>query len=197
MRIESYFRDLNEEGYIVTGSSEIDCADHDASRCAPLKMSLVCHTGFANMEELIRLADSDAFLETDDDDSIWGEFRKSYADIMTGKCPDWQLGGFRVFPGGIILYYGNVKTGAIDNLWITGVQAFFMEITAPRTRLGFVPTYNVQVSQCRDGSYHTYVLEDLGYISRELTFHVKDPTKKTDLFHSGNTSICVTEYAGM
>ena len=45
---------------------------------------------------------------------------------------------------------------------------------------------------------HTQEQEDLGYIRNEVKLKLKDPKKADDdLFHSDNTIIEITEYAGI
>lgn len=204
MRIEEYTRDLigsDNGGFAVVGSIQ-DWLRHDSGECAPLKMSLTssecsgCPLG-DNWEELIRLADSDCFLDDDQTRSLFPEFQKHYPEIMRGERPDWQLGAFKVFYGGIHLDFGNRRTKETAFLSIIGAKKLRLTIEAPRTRLGFDPIYKVRIDCKEDGRSVTEVEEDLGYLRREIRFELKDPSKKTDTFHSGNQYLKITEYAGI
>lgn len=204
MRVEEYTRDLAEfdcGGFAVVGSTDW-YHRHDSSRSAPLKMSLTvsdisgCPIG-NNWEELIRLADSDCFLDDEQTRKMYSEFQKHYPEIMRGEHPDWQLGEFQVFYGGIHLDFGNRRTGKTAFLWIIGASMLRLTFEAPRTRLGFVPTYKVRIDCEEDGRSTTEVEEDLGYLRREIHFKLKDPHKKTDIFHRGNQYLEITECAGI
>lgn len=200
MRIEEYTRALIGDGYLVLGSNR-DWNLHNDSTCVPIKMELTCSPAgrpYGNsLEELIRLADSDCFLDDEDTREMYPEFHEHYEEIVLGKCPDWQLGAFRVFYGGIELYYGNRLTGETGYLWIMGASRLRLTFVAPRTRLGFDPTYIVRIDCDKDGHSNTEVEEDLGYLRREIHFELQDANKKTDIFHTDNQNLRITEYAGM
>lgn len=199
MRIEEYERELKGDGFLVVGSN-YDWNSHDSSRCEPIKMRLACSPSGepygVSLEEMIQLADSDLFhdkkLSAQNRD-----FCESYAEIMRGNRPDWQLGALRIFYGGIQLYYGNRQTGETGFLWIVGASHLRLTFETPRTRSGFVPTYQVNID-CDTGDWSdTRVEEDLGYLRRELIFELKDPGKKASIFHDDNQTLRVFEYAGM
>lgn len=204
MRIEEYRRDLMEgdNGGFSVISSISDWNRHDSSRSDPLKMSLTRseYSGYPlgdDWEELIRLADSDCFLADDQTRKLFPDFQKHYPEIMRGECPDWQLGAFKVFYGGIHLDFGNCRTHETAFLWIIGARHLRLTFEAPRTRLGFTPIYEVSIDCNEDGQSVTVVEEDLGYLRREIRFELKDPHKKTDIFHGGNQYLEITEYAGI
>lgn len=204
MRIEKYRRDLIEDdidGFTVIGSTT-NWEVHDSSRSDPLKMSLTCSKCSGNpigigWEELIRLADSDCFLPDEQTRKMYSDFQEHYPAIMRGEHPDWQLGAFKVFYGGIHLDFGNRRTGKTAFLWIVGARRLRLTFEAPRTRLGFNPTYKVNIDCDGDSQSSTKVEEDLGYIRREIRFELKDPSKKTNLFHHHNQYLEITEYAGI
>ncbi|MCI8980458.1 MAG: hypothetical protein HFE52_07305 [Clostridia bacterium] len=198
MRIESYTRDIRGDGYLVVGSGK-NWNSHDSSSCRPIKMSLTCWPDSNepvcdNLEELICLADSDMFTPPDNQE----EFSRNYANIVRRNCPDWQLGAFRVFVGGIALYYGNTRNHEAGFLWIIGANNLRLTFEAPRTRLGFAPIYKVDIRHKDGRCFQTCVDEDLGYIRREIYFHLRDPHKADDdIYHRDNQYIEVTEYAGV
>lgn len=200
MRIEEYTRDLTGDGYLVVGSDH-DWNSHNSSQCAPIKMSLtrlpLGKPYGIGLDELIRLADSDCFLNNETTKKMYPEFRKYYAEIVQGNRSDRQLGAFRVFYGGIRLYYGNRQTGETGYLWIAGAELLRLTFETPRTRLGFKPAYHVRIDCYSDGKCDTEVEEDLGYLRREIHFDLKDPHKKTDIFHTDNQVLHIFEYAGM
>lgn len=199
MRIEEYTRELKGDGFLVVGSN-LDWNRHDSSKCEPIKMSLTCSSAGRprgiDLEEIIRLADSDLFHSKHPRDKN-RYFCENYAEIMRGNCPDWQLGAFRVFYSGIQLYYGNRQTGETGFLWIIGAEELCLTFEAPRMRSGFVPTYQVDIDCAKDGLGGTYVDEDLGYLRRELTFELIDPDAKIDIFHENNQILRIIEYAGI
>lgn len=199
MRIEEYKRELKGDGFLVVGSSR-DWNSHDSSKCEPLKMKLTCSTADnpygIDLETMIRLADSDLFRDKNLK-KLAPEFSENYAEIMRGNCPDWQLGAFRVFYGGIQLYYGNRQTGETGFLWIVNAERLCLIFEAPCTRSGFVPTYRIRIECRADGWSDTSVEEDLGYLRRELIFELKDPDKKPRIFHDDNQVLRVIEYVGM
>jgi len=203
MRIEEYTRDLieNDNGEFMVLGSVRDWNSHKSNDCAPLKMSRSCFDSGspygADLDELIRLADSDCFLDDPQTRKMFPEFQKHYPEIFRGECPDWQLGALKVFYGGIHLDYGNRRTGETAFLWIVGARQLRLTFEAPRTRLGFVPIYKVSIDCEEDGQSETLVEEDLGYLRREIRFELKDPSKKTDIFHSGNQYLIISEYAGI
>lgn len=204
MRIEEYTRDLIEGdngGFSVVGSAS-DWQHHDSSRCEPLKMSLTCsktcgHPIGDSWEDLIRLATSDCFLPDQETKNLFPDFQKRYPEILRGECPNWQLGAFRVFYGGIHLDFGNCQTHETAFLWIIGAKMLRLTFEAPCTRFGFSPTYKVSIDCKNDGQCITEVEEDLGYLRRDIHFELKDPHKKTDIFHTGNQYLIVSEYAGI
>lgn len=193
MRIEEYTQDLTEfdrGGFVVVGSTR-DYNLHDSSKCAPIKMSLSCSSASGcpignSWKALIQLATSDCFLDNEQARKMFPEFRRYYPEIMRGERPDWQLGEFKVFYGGIHLDYGNRRTEETAFLWIIGASMLRLTFEAPRSRLGFVPTYKVSIDCDEDGQSVTEVEEDLGYLCREIRFERKDPRKKTNIFHGGN-----------
>lgn len=199
MRIEEYARELEGDGFLVVGSSR-DWNSHDSSKCEPLKMSLTCSsTGNPygiSLETMIQLAESDFFRDKNMKE-LAPEFSENYAEIMRGNRPDWQLGAFRVFYGGIQLYYGNRQTRETGSLWIVNAERLCLTFEAPRMSSGFVPTYRVRIECDEDGWSDTSVEEDLGYLHRELMFELKDPDKKSRIFHEGNQVLRVIEYVGM
>lgn len=179
MRIEEYRRDLIEGdtgGFMVMGSTS-DWNLHDSSRCDPIKMSLTCSRFGSQIgigwEELIRLASSDCLLPSKQAREMYPDFQKHYPEIMRGECPDWQLGAFKVFYGGIHLDFGNRQTHETAFLRIVGASMLRLTFEAPRTRLGFIPTYKVRIDCDEDGQSITEVEEDLGYIRREIHFELK------------------------
>lgn len=204
MRIEEYTRDLiggDGGGFAIVGSAH-DWLRHNSSRSDPLKMSLTgsnisgCPIG-NSWDELVQLADSDCFLDDEQTRNLFPEFQKHYPEIMRGERPEWQLGAFKVFYGGIHLDFGNRQTGETAFLWIIGASRLRLTFEAPRTRLGFIPTYKVRIDCEEDGQSQTLVEEDLGYLRREIRFELKDPRKKTNIFHTGNQYLEITEYAGI
>lgn len=201
MRIEEYIRSLGKYGYRVVGSNRPLTSSYGNNKDTPIEMRLTCSsTGSpigVSLGELADLADSDCFLDDDAARQMHPEFREHYKEIMMGTCPDWQLGAFRVFYGGIQLNYGNRRTGETGFLWIIGARLLRLTFVTPQTRLGFAPTYKVSIDCYGDGISETDVEEDLGYICRDIHFELCDPHKKTDIFHSDNQLLRVTEYAGM
>lgn len=203
MRIEEYTRKLTGDGYIVTGGHK-SWDDHNSAKCAPIKMSLPCYPGTDqpcyicdSLDELVQLIDSDMFLPGEYDEGV-EDFRQNYVDIFKGFYPDWQLGAFKVFVGGIALYYGNIKTGAKGLLWIIGAKKLRLTFQAPRTRLGFEPIYNVWIKHDNGIHCKTQVEEDLGYVHREIDFTLTNPNKSDDdLFHWDNQTLKIIEYAGI
>ena len=207
MRITTYKRDLVEDGYRVIG---VDYgSDHrwdwDMStdcRCISIQMSL---TGTADgqshddgWKSLISLADSDMFLDNEYARREHADFRINYAEIMRGSHPDWYLSAFKVFVGGITLFFVNPKTDDSGFLWIVGAKCLKLAFKVPYTRLGFDTIYNVHIEH--DGEEHlfTMVEEDLGYIRYENEIKLKEPGKKDDnFFHDGNQYLVVTEYIGL
>jgi len=200
MRIEEYTRDLRGDGYLVVGSGR-DWNSYNSSKCAPIKMELtrspLGKPYGIDLNTLIRLADSDCFLDNEETRKMYPEFREHYAEIMRGEFPDWQLGAFRVYYGGIRLYYGNRQTGESGRLWIANAELLRLTFKTPCTRIGFEPIYHVRIDCHSDGECDTEVEEDLGYLRREIHFELKDPNKKTDIFHTENQILHITEYAGM
>lgn len=204
MRIEEYTRELadfDNGGFSIMGNNR-DWNSHDSSKCTPIKMALTCSEVSGNpigsdWNQLIQLADSSCFADRDLERNMYSEFRKHYPEIMRGECPDWQLGAFRVFYGGIYLDYGNCCTGENGFLWVIGARNLRLTFETPRTRLGFDPIYRVSIDCEDDGQSVTLVEEDLGYLRREIRFEIKDPCKKTNIFHVDNQILHVTEYAGI
>lgn len=196
MRIEEYTRDLIGDGYLVVGSCR-DWNSHNSSQCAPIKMELtrspLGRPYGVDLDELI----SDCVLDNEEAKKMYPEFREHYPAIVRGERPDWQLGAFRVYYGGIRLYYGNRQTGETGSLWIADAVQLRLTFKAPRTQLGFEPTYYVRIDCYHDGECDTEVEEDLGYLRREIHFELKAPYKKTDIFHTDNQVLHIIEYAGM
>lgn len=200
MRIEHYERELIDDGFYVVGSDR-DKNSHNDCTCRPIKMSLLRFPSGRplcdNLEELIELADSDMFSD-EGLKKLAPDFCENYAEIMRGNRSGWQLGAFRVFYGGIQLYYGNPQTHESGFLWVVGASEMYLKFETPRTKLGFTPTYEVRIEESRNGrGYDTEIEEDLGYIRREITIKLKDPNQKSSIFHIGNQIAHVTEYAGM
>lgn len=202
MRIISYTKELAEEGYRVIGANPNDGRKWDWEMdtdpgCVPLEMSFV-ESIVMSQEDVIKLADSDMFMDDEYARENYADFRDNYADILRGECPDWQLNAFRVFVGGVELYFANPKTNDSGFLWIIGAEHLKLTFKAPRTRLGFNPVYEVYIVHENGEHLFTRVDEDLGYIRYENEIKLKDPDKKDDnLFHDDNQYLVVTEYAGL
>lgn len=201
-------RDLGEEGqYVVTGANDnsdvkwnedqvMDC------NCKPIQMSLTrCVANEFNNDDLetfIKLANSDMFLDGDYERENYADFRENYAEILRGSRPDWYISAFRLFVGGIQLYFVNSQTHDGGFLWIIGARRLDVTFQAPRTRLGFDPTYHIKIGHDSKRHLYTEVEEDLGYVCYEGELKLKDPSKKDDdLFHSGNQYFEGIEYAGL
>ncbi len=197
MRIEEYARDLRGDGYLVVGSDR-DWNSHNSSRCTPIEMELtrspLGEPYGINLDELIRLVDYASF---SNNEGVHKTRPEHYSEIMRGEHPDWQLGAFRVYYGGILLYYGNRQTGETGYVRIANAKLLRLTFKTPRTRLGFEPTYIVRIDCDEDGQSNTEVEEDLGYLRREIHFEIKDSCKKTDIFPNDNQILHIFEYAGM
>ena len=165
VRIEEYTRELEGNGYLVVGSDCRTWNSEDSGNYESIKMSLghLCGGGI-DLEEMIRLTDSDLFHEKFPRERS-RFFCENYAEIMRGNCPEWQLGAFRVFYGGIQLYYGNRKTDETGYLWITGAEALYLTFETPPMCSGFIPTYRVEIERFKGEVDGTYVEEDLALIS--------------------------------
>lgn len=166
MRVEEYIRELID-AYGVMGSPK---RDWDAGLCAPIKMSVTRSSqGYPrgySLDSLIQLADCDDFRNEhrSEDDQ---EFCDHYVEIMRGNYPGWQLNAFKVRYGSLTLFYG--KSG--DSYWnFVRLDAASMDLyltfETEKSRLGFVPTYNVRIHNSPGHSGDTEVEEDLGYIRR-------------------------------
>lgn len=200
MKIEEYKRELTGNGYRIVGSTVYSKEDHDYASCEPIEFFLsrgsFCRPSpsdepfYDNLEDLIAIAET----EIPDFNEITEDFEKNYAEILRGNRPDWQLGGFTVFVGGIELGFGHLESGAEVFLFLVGAQKLWLTFKAPRTRLGFNPIYNVRIEH--DGKKHcfTKVEEDLGYTYREIEFKLIDPTRKDNVLHTDNQYLEVTEY---
>lgn len=207
MRIVTYEKDLAEEGYRVIGADyrRSHRWDWDMTTdygCSPIHMSL---TGTADgqshddgWKSLISLADSDMFLDNKYARQKYSDFRINYAEILRGSHPDWCLSAFKVFVGGIELFFTNLKTEDSGFLWIVGAKCLKLMFKVPCTLFGFDLTYNVHIEH--DGEEHlfTMVEEDLGFIRYENEIKLKEPDRKDDnFFHDGNQYLVVTEYVGL
>lgn len=211
MRITTYSRDVKRdstigyEGYMVIGADtnlnkRWDFDMNTDKECLPLKMTCPKRplSAYSNeLERLISLSKSDLF-----DDagrvSIQHIFVDSYAEIVRGNRPGWYISAFRVFVGGIELFFTGPKDEGHGFSWIIG-NDLRLRFEAPRTRLGFTPTYDISIRVDGKGnSEKTLVTEDLGYVIFENELKLIDPEKQGDnIFHDGNQYITVTEYAGI
>lgn len=194
MRQMTYTRELERCGYVVLGC-DVDYDEYGCSvECKPIRMKLTkARNASVELQEtlwqrVLRYTDSDLF---DDPDSV--DFTENHVAIMKGERPDWQLDGFRVFVGGVILYYSNTETLQQAFLWISGLSGLDLEFKCPKNRLGFEPTYQVWTDKTE-----ATINEDFGYIRNEVILKLKDPAKTDDNFvHDGNTIAEITEYAGI
>lgn len=198
MRIENYTRELTEDGYMVVGSSTYDIEPYDVDMYAPIKMSLFCgafcnlapNAGpvYDNLEELIEIAEVTSDYSED--------FAENYAEIMRGNRPDWHLGRFDVYVGGITLYFGNRTTGETGSVCIDEARELWLTFECPRTRLGFDPIYNVRILHGEDTE--TMVEEELGYMYRRIYFKLKDSARESDGgFPEDNQYLEITECVDM
>jgi hypothetical protein len=200
MRIEKYTRKLVDGAYRVIGGSTYSSNFYNYDEYEPIKMSLSkgtfnCPTPnggsiYDNFEELIRLA------KVMSDDS--GDFAENYAEIMRGNRLDWYLGGFDVFIGGISLNFANRSTREIGWVDITDAPRLWLTFETPRTRLGFIPRYNVHIVYDGENRCITTVEEDQGYLYRLIEFEPEDITGG-NAGHSRDIPqyMKITEYAGM
>lgn len=200
MRIEKYTRELVDGAYRVIGGSTYSNNFYNYDEYEPIKMSLSrgtfnCPTPngnpiYDNFDELIR------FTEVTGDDSE--DFAENYAEVMRGNHPDWYLGGGDVFLGGISLNFANRSTGEMGWVDIIYAQRLWLTFETPRTRLGFIPRYNVRIVYDGRSRYITTVEEDQGYLYRLIDIKPKKI--------AGSNAGCgrdipqymeITEYAGM
>lgn len=203
MKIEEYKRELTGDGYRIVGSTVYGTENYDYASYKPIEMflsrgSLCCPAPsnrpfYDNLEDLINIAKT----EIPCSNAITDDFEENYAEILRGNRPDWQLGGFTVFVGGIELGFGHPESGTVAFLFLVGAQRLWLTFKAPRTRLGFSPVYNVRIKH--DGKKHcfTKVEEDLGYTYREVEFKLIDPARKDDILHTDNQYLKVTEYTDL
>lgn len=196
MRIEKYTRELVSGAYRVIGGSTYSSNFYNYDEYEPIKMSLSkgafsCLTPdgspvYDNFEELIGLA------KVTSDDS--GDFAENYAEIMRGNRLDWYLGGFDVFFGGISLNFASQSTREMGWVNIIDAPRLWLTFETPRTRLGFVPRYNVHI--VHDGK--TTVEEDQGYLYRLIEFKSKDITGSNAGYSRDISQYMeIIEYAGM
>lgn len=208
MRAMPFTRDFGEEGeYIVIGTNDNSDIKWDEDKvmdcnCKPIQMSLTrCvanRFGDDDLKAFIGLADSDMFMGGYYERKNYADFRKNYAEILRGNRPDWYISAFRLFVGGIQLYLINPQTHDNGFLWVVGARRLDITFQAPRTRLGFAPTYHIKIKHEGGRHLHTEVKEDLGYVRYEGELKLKDPRRKDDdLFHSGNQYFEGMEYAGL
>ncbi len=201
MRIEKYTRELVDGTYHVISGSTYCSNIYDYDQFEPIKMSLSkgdfaastpqSRPIYNNLEDIIRAAK----VKSEDSE----DFAKNYAEIMRGNCPDWYLGSFDVFLGGLSLDFANRLTGEMGWVDIVGAPMLYLTFETSRTRLGFVPRYNVRIEY--DGAKHriTTVEEDQGYLYRLITFKLKDtPVQSGASFPRGIPQYMeIMEYAGM
>jgi len=180
MKIEEYTRELIGEGYTVIGSAVYGKDNFvDFGRYAPITMSLSSgplhhpmpngRPIYDNLDDIISIARP----EIPYDDEITGGFEKNYAEVMRGNRPDWQLGGFSVSAGCILLGFGHPESGDAAFLDISGAQNLWLTFRTSRTRLGFDPVYNVHIKHSGKNHLLTKIEEDLGYVYREIEFKEK------------------------
>ncbi len=194
MTVERYTKNLIGRGYRVIGGN-VEWDDCFSDNCSSIKMSVTCSKGgrsYSNIEELIKIADSDLFLSKNKSD-----FCDNFPEIMRGNRPDWKLTAFDVFVGGVELYYRNSNLKENGFLWITEAKNLQLTFIAPQTRLGFKPFYKVSIEYIEKSKYITEIEEDLGYIRFRKEIKLKNPYKKSDgIFHEDNQIMYVTEYVG-
>lgn len=199
MRIESYVRELTDEGYKIISTTS-GYIYHDNFRGDPIRMSLTVrdsHIVNDNLDELILVAmpSRNVF-----DGS---KFEQLYSDIMRGIVPGWQLGEVEVFSGGILLGYGTCRDKGrdgnhddYDTGWIR-IENTPLDLTysTPRTRLGFDPAFRISIyyKDIDKTCLRTTIDEDFGYMRRVIEFK-----KHTELDNQDqHQTIYVTEYTGM
>lgn len=198
MRIENYTRELMEDGYRVVGSSTYDIEPYDFDSYEPIRMSLSCGAfccpapngkpAYDNLEELIGIAEPNHG-ESED-------FEDNYAEIIRGNRPDWHLGGFDVYVGGITLYFGNRTTEENGWVHIIGAKELWLTFKCPRTRLGFAPVYNVRIEHKKEPL--TMVEEELGYMYRRIYFKLRNPDcKDGNIQQRNNQYLEITECVGL
>ncbi len=194
MRQMTYTRELDYDGYVVHGYNGDfrDCTGDADFKPIQIKLAEANKMSKERQEKywdyILETADSDLFGDLDQAD-----FTENYAAIVKGKRPDWQLSAFRVSVGIIELFYNNIKTKNYAFLWIKHCCSMRLEFKCAKNYFGFKPTYYVDCHHDK-----SIIEEDLGYIRNEVKLKLKDPKKADDdLFHSDNTIIEITEYAGI
>lgn len=179
------------------------CTEGYSPDCRPVEMRINrCRTQKSapnenSIESFIRAADTNMPRDTERQRANFAALRESYADIIRGKRHDWFVSAFRVSVGTITLYFVNPETTKYGFLWVTGAQYLDMTFQTPRTVLGFIPTYSIQINHSHFGKHeYTKITEDLGYIRYEGELKLIDQHRKDSPFHAGNQIFVGTEYAG-
>lgn len=204
MTINHYKRDLLDEFNVVTAGN-IRNIDHIYKYTGKeLKMDLTRDsegrpTG-DSLDEIIAHVETniDMFTyEGDMRDETVTDFCNNYPAIIRGERPDWILNAFRPTVGDLHLIYINKDSKDFAFLDISGTKNLRLTFTAPRTVLGFIPTYKVYIEKRYSGDVPlTSMEEDLGYIRYDKEYGLLDPRKKKDRFSAENQYVEIWEYAG-
>lgn len=221
MRVECYERDLTNEGYLVSASTEIgEYYDEDADA---IKMSIYRGTGkewrdiaqyvgsFLPLRRPLEVPEFKEIPLKDGKDIFKADFQElssselaerdfceDWFNILRGVRQDWQLSSFRVYTGALVLHFvrlpgdGAIRDGGgSGSLWIKDPAFLRLYFEGPKTQLGFIPSYLVVITRER-----TRVEENQGFMKREIYFELKDPTKGTG-FDEKNQHVLINEAVGI
>ncbi len=197
MRELTYKIELAGNGYIVSGNNgSFDCfeACRQTNLRQPIQMKMAKRD---NSEEawkrLLRYIGSDCFELPKDQENTGNEFADNIIEIMMGNHPDWELSGFKVFAGGVQLFYVNEAKDDRVNFWICGYEFLNLIFEGPQSKSGITPTYHLTYTATA-----TILEEDFGNSHRRLQFRIKDRWKDDshDIFHNDNTIVTITEFIG-
>lgn len=197
MRELTYKIELAENGYIVSrNNGGFDC--FEACRQTDLQQPIRMKMGKRDKSEeawrrLLYYVGSDYFELPKDQENTGNEFTDNIIKIMMGNNPDWELSGFKVFAGGVQLFYVNEAKDDRVNFWIRGYEFLNLIFVGPQSKSGITPTYHLTCTATA-----TILEEDFGDSRRHLHFRVKDPCKddSRNIFHDDNTIVTITEFIG-
>ena len=173
MRELTYKIELAGNGYIVSGNNgSFDCSEacHQTDLRQPIQMKMAKRD---NSEEawkrLLRYIGSDCFELPKTMKKTGNEFADNIIEIMMGNNPDWELSGFKVFAGGVQLFYVNEAKDDRVNFWIRGYEFLNLIFEEPQSKSGITPTYHLTHTTTA-----TILEEDFGDSHRRLQFRIKD-----------------------
>ncbi len=181
--------ELFGQGYTVV-SGDMHYETIDMKKCRPIQMYHV-----KSHEELSSQVDflTNIIRFDGEDLAIHNDVCDNFSTILQGRHPEWKLVTFNVHVGCLYLIFYNSKTEERCNEFFYRTSIAGLQFNV-QGRNGYEEIYQVSIDYANSRHHYTEVVETIGNVRKEITFHFMYGNK-TNPFKDPQY-VEITEYAG-